>query len=189
MTSSGCSAKARCGEVILATNPTVEGEATAHYLGRARVAHGAQGVAHRPWRAGRRGARVRRRRHAGSRSGGPHHASPERRPGRSLHERQFFVEAAEPCDSFRSGALRCACSATAPRTAQPGSSMWRQSLKRQSTAEFMDLDEAALGGPHDARGRREIAHARAHRRSPSLLPLPNGTGERSSSCAGPPRRA
>ena len=47
--SRNCSAKARCKEVILATNPTVEGEATAHFLAEvaarfglraSRIAHG-----------------------------------------------------------------------------------------------------------------------------------------------------
>ena len=44
-----CSIRVKCSEVILATNPTVEGEATAHFLGEraaqrsiraSRIAHG-----------------------------------------------------------------------------------------------------------------------------------------------------
>ena len=48
-------------EVILATNPNVEGEATAIYLARLLKPLGVQGDAHRDGRAGRQRSRVRRR--------------------------------------------------------------------------------------------------------------------------------
>ena len=48
-------------EVILATNPNVEGEATAHLPGAAAQAARRQGDAHRDGRAGRQRPRVRRR--------------------------------------------------------------------------------------------------------------------------------
>ena len=51
-------------EVILATNPTVEGEATAHFLGERAAERQHPGEPHRAWRADRRRARIRRRRHA-----------------------------------------------------------------------------------------------------------------------------
>ena len=56
-------------EAILATNTTVEGDATAHVI--AELAHASQGQVepHRARRAGRRRARVRRRRHARARAG------------------------------------------------------------------------------------------------------------------------
>ena len=55
-------------ELILATNSTVEGEATAHFLSEARRAPWNPRQPHRPRRARRRRARVRRRRHAGARA-------------------------------------------------------------------------------------------------------------------------
>ena len=51
-------------EVILATNFTNEGEATAHYIGELLRARGLDGQPARARRAGRRRARIRRRRHA-----------------------------------------------------------------------------------------------------------------------------
>ncbi len=48
-------------EVILATNPTAEGEATALYLAKLLKPLGVQGDADRPWPAGRCGPRVCRR--------------------------------------------------------------------------------------------------------------------------------
>ena len=66
-------------ELILATNSTVEGEATAHFLSElaTRARHARQ--PHRPWRAGRRRARVRRRRHARARARRPPVAVARRR--------------------------------------------------------------------------------------------------------------
>ena len=58
----------RCGRSILATNFTVEGEATAHYVGELLRAAGPQGDPHRARAAGRRRARARGQRHA--RAGG-----------------------------------------------------------------------------------------------------------------------
>ena len=58
-------------ELILATNSTVEGEATAHFLCGARGAARRAREPHRPRRAGRRRARVRRRRHPRPRARGP----------------------------------------------------------------------------------------------------------------------
>ena len=54
-------------ELILATNPTVEGEATAHFLSDIAVEARHSRDAHRAWRADRRRARIRGRRHARSR--------------------------------------------------------------------------------------------------------------------------
>ncbi len=51
-------------EVVLATNFTNEGEATAHYIGELLRRAGTQGEPAGPRRAGRRGARVRRQRNA-----------------------------------------------------------------------------------------------------------------------------
>jgi hypothetical protein len=52
-------------ELIIATDPNLEGEATAAYLARLGLAHGAGGLAAGQWPAGGRRPRVRRRGHAG----------------------------------------------------------------------------------------------------------------------------
>ena len=58
-------------ELILATNSTVEGEATAHFLSELASAARHPREPHRPRRAGGRGAGVRRRRHARARARRP----------------------------------------------------------------------------------------------------------------------
>ena len=73
-------------EVVLATNFTNEGEATAHYIGELLSCARAGGDAARARGASRRGARVRRQRHAGAGAAGaalacrlalrPRHVSP-----------------------------------------------------------------------------------------------------------------
>ena len=60
---------------ILATNPTLEGEATAMYLAERLEGRVGPRVAHRPRAAGRRRPRVRGRRHAHPRPPGPAGAS------------------------------------------------------------------------------------------------------------------
>ncbi len=55
-------------EVILATNPTVEGEATAHFIGELVASPRHPCDANRPRRPGRRRTRIRRRRHACARA-------------------------------------------------------------------------------------------------------------------------
>lgn len=56
-------------EVILATNPTVEGEATAHYIAQLPAGPRPDLVAYRPWRAAGRRAGAGRWRHLGPRPG------------------------------------------------------------------------------------------------------------------------
>ena len=104
-------------EVILATNPTVEGEATAHYLGEIALRAGAQGIAHRPRSAGRRRARICRRRHPGARARGPHQRL------LSLQVAEFLVQPEQIADSSHSGARVICPASTALRTAHPGSCM------------------------------------------------------------------
>ena len=66
----GCGTR-RVREVILATNPTAEGEATALYLARAAQAARPAGHPHRARAAGRRRPRVRRRDDRRTRARGP----------------------------------------------------------------------------------------------------------------------
>jgi recombination protein RecR len=58
-------------EVILATDPTLEGEATAMYVAERLTGTGRLGLPDRPRHPGRRRPRVRRRGHAGPRDAGP----------------------------------------------------------------------------------------------------------------------
>ena len=58
-------------EMILATNPTVEGEATAFYLSRLLKPLGVQGDTHRDGHSGRQRSRVRRRSHDAEVAGEP----------------------------------------------------------------------------------------------------------------------
>ena len=58
-------------EVVLAVNATVEGQTTAHYITDRLKDLDDPALAARPWRAGRRRARLSRRRHAHRRHAGP----------------------------------------------------------------------------------------------------------------------
>ena len=58
-------------EVVLAMNATLEGQTTMHYVAERLAGSGAQGHATRAGPAGRRRARLPRRRHAGARACGP----------------------------------------------------------------------------------------------------------------------
>ncbi len=58
-------------EIILATNPSVEGDATAMYLARLIKPLGAQGHTPCLWHSGRRRSRICRRCHAFARAVGP----------------------------------------------------------------------------------------------------------------------
>ena len=59
-------------EIVLAVNATVEGQTTAHYITDRLAGHRHQGHPARAWRAGRRRARLSRRRHAEPGAQGPH---------------------------------------------------------------------------------------------------------------------
>ena len=86
-------------EVILATNPTAEGEATAHYLGELALRLGHQGIAHRARRPGGRRAGVRRWRHPGACARRTHQCFAKR--GRaSCLGRELFVQPKQPPIAF-----------------------------------------------------------------------------------------
>jgi len=91
-------------ELILATNSTVEGEATAHFLSELAVRRGIRASRIAPRRAGRGRARVRRRRNAGARAFAGRQSdqlAPALRPARRA---QILAQPAQTAGSSRSGA-------------------------------------------------------------------------------------
>ena len=115
-------------ELILATNSTVEGEATAHYLSELAARRGDPREPHRAWRAGGRGARVRRRRHAGARArrpavalasgGSARRVYRERRGPRARGE--LLVQPPQPPVAFVAPRVQRAGLSAAARTAHCG---------------------------------------------------------------------
>jgi hypothetical protein len=136
-------------EVILATNPTVEGEATAHYLGElalrrgikaSRIAHGVPVGGELEYVDGGTLA------HALAGDGG-------------FLARQVLVEPREAAVALvaarRDALARTAAAHGASRLLEVAAI-----VEAAMHARRVNLDEAALGGAHDVRRRREIAHAR-----------------------------
>ena len=149
-------------ELILATNSDRRRRGHGALPGRA----GARGAASAPaasrtacrWAASSStstAARSRTRSPAASRCQLPSGvALPAPRAGRAATPRT----AAAGGGSSRSGAHASAPLSAAARTAQPGSRMWRQSLKRQPRREALHLDEAERARIERVDRRGEVAH-------------------------------
>ena len=140
-------------EVILATNPTVEGEATAHYLGElalraglkaSRIAHGVPVGGELEYVDGGTLAHA-----LAGRTACPE-AQRFTAPELLVQAKQppiAFVAARRDTSARHGGAHRAARLLAVPAI-----------VEAAIGAEPVDLDEAALGGAHQGGGRREIAH-------------------------------